>query len=335
MKLRNCERDLDVVMMADNPLRERAPEPWQQAWRSGSIPDSLFRFYANASYFSPDKAPPFLADPGRVLFSYLATVVECIRENLGEALDLCKEVKALEDSIYSPTKKARGERWDPNANQRQRRALRDLLLNLSSTLDLLSEIYALFFPGSINGLKLGKAQFSTLKMWLSEPLEADSSLIVTPQAHHRRLLHEALAPLIPENGSRQDWLSLFTLYRNKLAHFGALSFMDYRLHDKEGDFFSFLPRNWPFIWQQYLSWTSEEQRQNRPPLWDTIEQTCIHIDLIEFIDGARERVTEIIEKGFGIFVDTYEGFKGLELNAAALEDLRRSEHVAGFVDFDG
>src|SRR5436305_13102235 len=103
MKLHDSERDLGFVMMTDTPLRQRASDSWQQAWRAGNIPESLFQFYVKADYFSPDKAPPFLADPDRILFSYLATVAECIRENLCESQELVDEVKNIEKNIYNHT----------------------------------------------------------------------------------------------------------------------------------------------------------------------------------------------------------------------------------------
>lgn len=346
MKLEDCNLRAICVVMQKDPTRANIDDSWNVARVEGSVPEMLFRFYTNADYFSPEAAPPFLRDKRRFLFSYLGTVTEAAKECLVEATQFSNEIKSLELEIYSPFKKAKGETWNPDAARNQRRVFRYFLLNLSSSLDMFAEVLAIFFHAKIPRLRLGRGQFSHVHEWLRRPIaeaapETERLIETSLTNYHIHALHERLAPLVQVADERHDWMSLFFLYRNKLSHFGAHHALDFRLHDHEGRFYAFLPRVWPFIWQQYLQFQATPEQVNGKndaqdeKLRQTIRSNCIHVDLIEFVEGVASRVYAILEQGFDILLSYYDQLKDIPQNSQVLADLEQAMNTLPFTRFDG
>jgi len=337
MKLRDCLSEFDFVYK-DPPRRGRAADIWQAARLSGRIPESLFVFYSEANYFSLDAGPPFLSDPGRVLFSYLEVITNGVRESFEEGDELLKRIVALEPRVYTPLKADRSE-WDSDAAQSQRRALRYYLLNMSAAMDLFSEAVSLIFAKEVaSAIPLGRAHFTHLVSWLKADVSVGSML--APTEGQLEKLHRDLREVILAEGEEPEWLRLFRLYRNKLTHLGAGSVIDFRLQDADGSFYAFLPRVWPFIWQSGINYSREDQLPPRAKaserLRRTIENNCIHIDLLEFLRNLDDRLRAIVDRGFGVLAETLNLFTRLDLplNEEALETLQSKARAIEFKDFD-
>jgi hypothetical protein len=73
--------------------------------------------------------------------------------------------------------------------------LRDLLIALQTAFDALADVIAIFFPGSIRGLEVGRAQFSKIESWLDKPIPS-MSLISTPSEFYLRKMQEKIEPMV-------------------------------------------------------------------------------------------------------------------------------------------
>ena len=128
MRLEDCELDLSVAVMA--PISRRKPEDdWLKAKKSGAIPVSVFALYTRANYLSFGGAPPFLRDDENVLFSYFGMVLGSVMKSLVEAEEEQRLFVKAHGEVYDPLKRARGQEWDPSADDRARRHFRYLLLS--------------------------------------------------------------------------------------------------------------------------------------------------------------------------------------------------------------
>lgn len=332
MKLQACEQDISHVVLKASPLIDRAESKWKDARETGTIPEGLFRFYVNANYFSPDSCPRYFNDQDRVLFSYLGGLTDATRQCLVETAESQEEIKDSETILSLAFKDRAAQRRHPEAEDRQRKAARSLILSLFSSLDLLSEVIAVFFPGKISGLTVGRAQFFRLLQWFDEPGKTDSRGLVTPIEFHLNELWNKLSPLLVLGNPEHDWVSLLVLFRNKLAHLGRFSSMDFRLHDEQGVFYAFLPRKWPFIWQRYLRWDTKAEQEGAS-IFEFIEETCIHIDLIELVEGLVRRALEVLETAYSELTTCYDIVKELESNREALRQLVTSSKSCEFRSF--
>lgn len=332
MRLQDCDRAINRIALRGSPLVQRAEARWQAARDTGAIPEGLFRFYVNADYFSPNKCPRYFSDPDKVLFSYLGDIAEATRQCLVEARENQEEIKDTEITLAAKFNKSTNRQRDPEADDRQRRAVRYLFLNLFSSLDLVSEIIALFFPSRVSGLNVGRAQFSKLRQWLEQPVDTNPPQLVSPLDFYLNEVHRKLRKLLIFAEPEHDWVSLLVLYRNKLAHFGRFSSMDFRLHDREFNFYAFLPRKWPSIWQRYLEWDTNATPEDQST-FELIEKTCIHIDLIELVDGLVRRILGVLEATYSELTACYEVVKVLEPNDGAMRHLTSSAEACDFRSF--
>jgi hypothetical protein len=330
--LQDCILDIDDVVTA--PLRVSSPDQsWADARNSGAIPPPLFALYCRADYLSFGSAPGFLADPQNILFSYFAMLLRSLKDLLGEAQELVVEFAKEQGQTYDPVKKARGESWDPTATRRARRAFKYLMVSLSGTLDSLADLVALFFTGRIPRLRLGRAQFSQLEAWLRRPL-VSSGLIVTPHEHHLRVLHDALRPLVLADAPERDRLPLMRLFRNKAAHMGDHMFQYTGLHDEHGRFYTFLPRQWPYISEKYLA-PADPNRPADPAEHRTLfERTLTHEDIISYTRGLRSKVGAVVSSTVDVIATVYEQFRNFPVNEAALAELEGSSEAYDFQYFD-
>ena len=214
--------------------------------------------------------------------------------------------------------------------------MRYLLLNLSCSLDVLAELIALLFTNDVSTFKLGRASCSNLVQWVERPLEPQASPLVTASYHFLERLHETIQPLMIDDGPEKDWYRLFLMYRNKLSHLGGSTLVDFRLHDETGQFYAFLPREWPFTWQAHVSFSQYADvdiPRGRSNLVDTITQSCMHIDIVEYSQGLVGRIRKIHDEAIGVLVDAYESLSSFPLNTAALAALRNQSQVYDFTEF--
>jgi hypothetical protein len=193
MRLDECDLD-GIAGVAGAPFQRKEPEEdWLIAEREGMIPASLYSLYRRANYLSFGSSPKFLADDDNLLFSYFGLSLRSIMEPLVDAdIQVTSFIKA-NDLAYDPVKKMRGEPWEKDATKRANRHFRDLLIALSTSLDALSDVIAIFFPGAIKGLEVGRAQFSKIELWLMKAL-VNTKLIVSPTEFFVKQLYDTLQP---------------------------------------------------------------------------------------------------------------------------------------------
>ena len=330
MRLQDCNLDVDPVFVP--PVEHTEPQPpWIELRDAGIIPESLYQFYCTADYFSFSRAPAFLADDNHLLFGILKHLVEATRDHIRSSLRQKKTIEETRDTLYTPVKKARGEKWDPDASNKQEDAFRLLLLNLASCLDIAAEITSLFLPGLNPNLRLGRASMTDLNAFLVKEREIDTSIVVPPEQHFADQLHTALRPLFVGEGQEDDWFKLFTLYRNKLTHIGASGLLHkINLHDDEGRFYTFLPNRWPFVHESHLTSDDEETPESMP---DFLITSLIHQDLVEYSERLYRRMWDIVERASEVFREAYVNLSDLPLRQKALDDLDRNRQEYAFRAF--
>ncbi len=334
MRLEDCILDIDFAMTA--PLQRTEPEEeWVRARDSGAIPASIYDIYRRANYLSFGAAPSFLKDDDNILFSYFGLLLRCLMESLVDAEEQLRLFVEAQTLTYDLGKKARGEPWDSAAPAKAHRHFRDLLVSLQSELDALADLTALFLTRQISGLHLGRAQFLWIEAWLGRPLPP-AGLVLTPQEHHLRQLYDTLGPLVRPGHPERDWLPLMRLLRNKATHLGPANFRYIGLHDKTGRFYTFIPRQWPYLLEKHIKKRNDPSRPKDPDFLPTLfREALVHQDVITYAQGLRAKVLEVVHAGVSVLIETYEQFKGFSLNQGALEELQRSSKTYDFEYFLG
>ena len=330
MKLEHCELDIEAAAAAPMVRTEAAPE-WVAARERGLLPDAAFAMYSRSSFFSFGAAPPFLADDRRFLFSYLGMVLTSLRDALVDADDELRAFQESQARVYDPGKRIRGERWDPAAPGRAKKHFRLLLLSLQTSLDATADLAALFLTGLIPGLRVGRAQFSRIETWLGRALPP-AGLIVTPQRDFLEQLYAALAPLVNAGPPEHEWLSLMRMLRNKAAHLGGAVFRYMVLHDADGRFHTFMPRQWPFIPEEYMHFAGTPPRAPEP-FPDLFRRTLVHEDILSYASGLRSKVTGVISVALQVLDSAYQRFGDFPVNAAAFAELEGSAEAYAFEHF--
>lgn len=331
MDLNNCELEVDRVDAA--PMARTEPEPdWVAARDAGVLPSAGFALYSRSSFLSFGSAPAFLADDRHLLFSYFAMVLTSVRDSL---VDADAELRAFSESqarVYDPGKRMRGEEWDPAAPERARRHFRLLLLSLQAGLDATADLIALFLTGFIPGLRLGRAQFSRIERWLQRPLPP-GGLIVTPQRDYLERLYTGLSPLINAAAPERDWLPLMRMLRNKAAHLGDAVFRYMALHDRDGRFYTFIPRQWPFIPEEHMHAAGDAPGAAPEPFPELLRRALMHEDIVSYASGLRRKATDVISAVLEQLDSAYVAFREFPLNAAALAELQGSAESYAFEHF--
>jgi len=318
MKLDDCVLRIETVV--SRPPSPDAPEQeWTEARDHFLIPKYLYRFYCLADYFGFDRAPRFLDDPDRMLFSFLRALVFGIRECFEEAHSLVNGIRADQGKGYSPAKRMRGEEYDQDADMRQRRSFRYLIVNLSSILDQFAEVISVFFHGTIQGLTVGRASFSELRAFAREPF-VPAGIIVSPREARFQELHTVLVEELEVTGTAEQWFELFHLYRNKLAHLGSPMFPIFALLDAKEEFHSFAPNCWPLFPQSELRPAGQASSDSRA-IENYIKENFVHQDIVSYSEDLLARVYRLIDRGFQLMCATYSDFKEFDLNESALRSL--------------
>ena len=239
---------------------------------------------------------------------------------------------AAEELTYDPIKKLRGERWEKGADKRARRHFRDLLIALQTTLDALADVIAIFFPGSIKRLEVGRSQFSKIEPWLKDPL-LSTGLIVTPFEFQLKKLHDTLTPLVCASHPETDWLPMMRLLRNKAAHLGQPLFRQVGLHRAgDGKIFAFVPRQWPYLWESLIK--PAGQREKNPVAFSQFfRDALIHQDIVTYSRGLLVKVQMVVAAASIVLNESYERFKDLPENQIALLQLTNNFEKYDFESF--
>jgi len=331
MRLENCVLTGDIFVTA--PLTRSEPEDdWARARNSGAIPQSLYDLYCKSNFLSFGAAPSFLKDDENLLFSYFSMLLRSMLESLEDADQQVRSFVEVQKLTYDAGKKFRGETWDPTADARSRRHFRDFLIAIQSTLDTLADCTALFFTGRIPGLRLGRGQFVRIAEWLKGPFPS-FGLVLTPYDQPFRRFYDVLGPIVHPSGPECDWLPLMRLLRNKAAHLGQPVFRQVGLHDETPKFYTFIPRQWPYIWERHMTRHGQSVPRDPAFLPKFFRETLIHQDVITYAQGLRRKVYEVADVGIGALSNTWEVVRDFEQNQAALAELQGSSESYRFEYF--
>jgi len=331
MRLDECDfSKISAVSMAPF-VRATPEEEWVKASSEGTIPPSVYDLYRRANNLSFGMAPNFLSDKERVLFSYFALVLRAVHESLVDAREQEACFAAARGRVYDPAKLRDGEQWDKDADKRSRRHFRDLLTAVQTALDSLSDIIAIFFPGCIKGLEVGRSQFSKIEMWVTGP-DPTASMIVTPSEFYLKKLYDALKPIVLAPPPETDWLPMMRLLRNKSSHLGQPLFRLVGLpRVGDGRFFAFIPRQWPFLWESLI--TPPGGASTGAPLPQQLEDTLVHQDIVTYSAGLLAEVKFLIASASEVLNEAYEQFKDLPLPQSALDQLKGNFEKYDFENF--
>lgn len=331
MKIEDCVLTGDVVVGA--PFTRSEPEEeWVRARDSGTIPIELFDLYRRADYLSFGSEPKFLADPEHVLFSYFGMLLRSAMESFVDSQEQLQSFIDEQKQSYDAGKKMRGESWDPSADVRARRHFRNFLIALQTSLDTLADLVALFFTGRIPRLSFGRAHFSRIEVWLKRPLPRFGQ-IVTPYDERLHRLFDSLAPLVHASGQERDWLPLMRMLRNKAAHLGHPVFRQVGLHDRTPKFYTFIPRQWPYIWERYMTPRGTPSPHGPGFLQTLFLETLMHQDVVTYAIGLRAKVLQLVQAGVSELAETYRQFQNFPLNTTALAELQGNSESYRFERF--
>lgn len=332
MRIDQCDLDgIDAISAA--PLVRNAPEDdWVKATEDATIPSELFDLYRRANYLSFGSAPKFLSDPENLLFSYFGLILRSVQESLVDANEQLVQFIKTHKMVYDPMKKHRGEPWEPSAAKREVRHFRDLLIALHTSLDALADVVAIFFPGAVNNLEVGRAQFSRIESWIEKPLPSPG-LIVTPSEFHLNKLYDAIRPLILAGPPQKDWLRLMRMFRNKAAHLGSPLFRQVGLpRAGDGTLFAFIPREWPYLWERKIK-RHDEKQEPRSLFPKELRASLVHEDIESYATGLLAKVKMLIAAAVRVLIEAYDQFKNLPENAAALAQLKSNFEKYDFEHF--
>jgi len=307
MKIKDC---LETNLAVSHPLLRKEPEKsWILADRAGFIPEMLYKFYIDAEYFSLDKCPRFLNDNQKILFPHLEAAVEIIKSSFEDYYELTSLMNKYDADSYTPFKALKGETFDKNALKLFNRCFQILIINMYAILDSTAETIAIILSWG----KLGRGQFSALVADVRDDLKNSSKSSNTKIKYIEDIKNIIKEEIIAEHNN--EWYELFKLYRNKQAHFRHFS--DFLLHDNKGNFYHFLPRQWPYYFQQDISTTKSAENYINADLKGSPSKLLMEQDIFEYCDGLHKRIFDITNYIFKVLLDAFKMKKDLECNLDA------------------
>ena len=297
MKFKDC-LSADIVVSA--PMARTSPEEsWVVAHDKKIIPAPLYRFYVAADFFSFDKCPTFLADDQRIIFSHLGASVDLIKSSFEDYHELLDLMKKYDADTYNPIKKIKNEPFDPSAPKYFNRCLQLLLINMYSILDATAEVISAVLSWG----KFGRASFAEIVKKIKDDLKAsaldtDNKAIASVDKKYQ----EDIMRLIKEeiiDDYNAEWFDLFKLYRDKMAHFRYHT--GFLFHDKGGKFYHFLPRQWPYYFQQGIAYGKAKALDNNAYFVDLL----MECDVFEYCEGLHKKIYGLTENIFKILSEAY------------------------------
>lgn len=297
MKFKDC-LTADVVVSA--PLARSSPEDsWVADRDKKIIPESLYKFYVGADFFSFDKCPKFLADDQRIIFSHLGASVDLIKSSFEDYHDLFDLMKKYDADIYTPIKKLKGKPFDPSAPKHFNRCLQLLLINMYSILDSTAEIIsAVLLWGNF-----GRARFTEIVKKIKDdsktpfPTSGKQTIVSADEKYLEDIINLIKKEVIEEDNN--EWFELFKLYRDKMAHFRYHS--GFLFHDKDGKFYHFLPRQWPYYFQQGITYGKSKEGD----LKSYFDELLMECDISEYCEGLYKKIYDLSDKIFQFLSEAY------------------------------
>jgi len=301
MKLKDC-LEADVAVSA--PLLRKGPsESWESAYKKGFIPESLYKFYVTADYFSLDKCPKFLNDNQNILFPHLEAAIEIVKSSFEDYYELIDLIKKYDKDSYTPIKEIKREAFDKHATKLFNRCFQILMINMYSIFDSTAEAIAIILSWG----KLGRGQFIALVKDVRDDLSRNNNssivkIISLEDKYIKDIKNVIKEDIIAEHNN--EWYELFKLYRDKQAHFRRFS--GFLLHDKEYNFYHFLPREWPYYFQQDISYAKNVKSNANNNLKELFSELLMEQDIFEYCDGLYKKIYNLTNR---IFIILTEAFK--------------------------
>ena len=301
MKLKDC-LEADVTVSA--PLLRKEPgESWKLAYKKGFIPESLYKFYVAVDYFSLDKCPNFLNDTQNILFPHLEAATEIVKSSFEDYYELIDLMKKYDKDSYTPVKEIKRETFNKHAIKLFNRCFQILMINMYSILDSTAESIAIILSWG----KLGRGKFSALVKDTRDSLSRNNNIssvkIISLEDKYIKDIQNVLKKdIIAEHNN--EWYKLFKLYRNKQAHFRRYS--GFLLHDKECNFYHFLPREWPYYFQQDISYAKNVKSKANNNLQKSLSELLIEQDIFEYCDGLCKKIYNLTNHIFIILTEAYK-----------------------------
>ena len=170
---------------------------------------------------------------------------------------------------------------------------------MHSILDASAEAIAIILSWG----KLGRSNFSEL-VEIVKKAEVNSTpmnRILTLEEKYIKDIEDIIKKEILES-ENLEWYKLFKLYRNKLAHFRHYS--GFMLPDKEGNYYHFLPKKWPYYFHQDIDFGSGKNTDI--DITKSFHELLIEQDIFEYCDGLHCKLFDMTNK---IFKVLFEAFK--------------------------
>lgn len=334
MKLDDCYLQVRSVISA--PFEHDEPsQDWREAKVAGQIPGGLWDLYRSTRYLSASALGGFETAEERIITVYFSRLIRSAKACLTDAADLRDQMREWLPRQYDP-RKSGPNRFDRRASRRYRSAFRSLLVNLIGALDVLADSIAILLPRQIPKLVAGSASFNTLEKWLRSEQVLPLGLI-TPAQHYSTELHESLASeVIVRSGPERDWLPLMRMYRNKVAHLGHDSYVQFGFEPRVGNQLAFfIPRSWPFVAEQYATLDSSITTSEVPVDWSAVVKNWLmHQDLEDYSEGALKKIHRVLGIGFGVLNRAYMQQRGIPVSNETLADLESSRQRYDFEYFE-
>lgn len=330
MKLKDCFLNSDLIF-SEKRILNSPEEDWIKARDSQLIPENLFNFYCVSDYFSVEKAPKFLKDENRYLFSFLRAIIFGCKESFETISESIQEIVELQKVAYNPIKKSKGESFDLKASQKIDRLFKLILVDTYGLYDQLAEIIAIFFGDILSFNKVGKSMFSNIhkKLVLTE---FKPSKIVRVKETYIEEINSVLKKYFLKQDFQKDWYKVLSLLRNKIAHLGGMMFPKFCFHDENEVFYTFLPNKWPFIFEKDFSLNQEKSGANID-IANYFKNNLIKCDLVELIQGQKEQVFQIYNEVFKLICRAYAEFRNYDLFQYAVSQLNENMQTFDFENF--
>jgi hypothetical protein len=314
------------------PIERNEPtKDWRPALRSGLLPSSLVDFYNDTGYLSASRLAGFDTESKRVLTVYINRLFGSLKECVVEAHEQALEHKAFLRETYDPTKGSRDEQAEELARRKARAAFRLFLIDIFGAFDAVAELIAVFLPGELERLTLGRGMFTQhVYEWAARPLSAPG-IIISPARPFVERLHAYIRAEVVDDAVGAPWFSLLRAYRNKVTHLGHQTWQEYGLQAADGNIYYFLPRAWPSIPERDI----QIGPSDRPPtktLMEHMADMLVHVDVPIFVDETYSRVVKFVDGCVRILYDTHRA-----LGVRQIEELARhlaEREIAKFTTFE-